>query len=410
MNLSLYIASRYLFSKKKNSAINIVSMICAAGVCVGTMALVCVLSVYNGFQNLIGGTFNAFDPDLKIALVQGKTFSGNSPEIQKAKKMPCISAYTEVMEDNALLKYDEKQVTVTLKGVEDSYKEMMRADTLMHEGQFVLQRESKTYIVPGWALAMKLGASIYVPKTFSIYAPRHDAKVNLANPESAFSQEDIVMAGIYSVGQEETDMRYVFVPIGLARELYGYSKDFCTSIELKVAAGTEIESAKQQIKAVVGNQYTVKDQREQHEDFYKMLKIEKWITFLILTFILLIAVFNVIGSLTMLILEKEGDINTLSSLGATNKQIRQIFMAEGWLISATGAAAGTFLGLLLCFLQIEFGLIRLGEDGEFMVNAYPVAVEFTDIIAILFTVLLLGLLIAWYPTRYIKTDFNKEKE
>lgn len=411
MRLAFYIAKRYLFSKKKNNSINIVSMICAAGVCIGTMALVCILSVYNGFQDIITESYNAFDPDIRITRVGSKTFDRSDEKIRKARTLSFVETSADVLEENGLIKYGEKQTTVTLKGVSENYARMIGGDTLIREGQFVLQRDTSDYMLAGLALSMRLGSSIYAPQKHTIYAPIHNAKISMSNPEGAFNQQDIIMSGIYSVNQEETDAKNVFIPIRLARSLYGYAQNENSSVELKLKSNTDIEYAKKELKKTIGEEYKVEDRKEQHEDFYKMLKIEKWITFLILTFILLIAIFNVIGSLTMLILEKESDISTLSSLGETDSGIKNIFLIEGWMISAVGAIAGTAIGLLLCFVQIKFGIITLGNgEGDFIIDAYPVSVKMTDIVTILSTVLALGLLIAWYPTRHIKTEYRQNTE
>ncbi len=404
MRFSLFIALRYLFSKKKHSAINIVSMICAGGICVGTIALVCILSVYNGFQEQIEKMFSTFDPDIRIVTVQGKVFDNNDPGINKVKQRTDVQSYADVLEENAMIKCENKQTTVTVKGVSTNYTDLIKTDSIMCDGNFILATEQRNYGVVGVALAAQLNASLFMQTPLTLYAPKHDATVDIGNPESAFSEDAITLSGVYSVKQENADSRYIFVPIELARTLFGYSNQTNSALELNLKKGFDPNSVKKDIQKTVGNKFKVQDKKEQHEDFYRMLKVEKWITFLILTFILLIAIINVIGSLTMLIIEKTSDISTLRCMGADETTIRHIFVLEGWFTTAFGAILGVVIGLALCLLQEQYGLIKLGNgnDQTFIVDAYPVNVQAADIAAILGTVLILGFLVAWLPTRYIK--------
>ena len=405
MKLQLFIALRYLFSKKTHNIINLISTICAGGVCIATIALVCTLSVYNGFQQLISGIFNVFDPDLKISLVDGKTFSPETSELQTVKTLNFIEHYCPVLEDNALIRNKERQTSTTIKGVAPNYVLMISSDSIMMEGEFVVEQEGTAYAVIGGALADQIESSSQFIRPISLYAPIHNSNVNLANPEKSFHIQHYYLSGIYATGQIEVDSKYTFLPLASAQELFGYDDDV-TSIELKLKKGTDVKKAEKEIADLVGERFNVQNKEEQHEDFYKMMKVEKWITLLILIFILLIAVFNVIGSLTMLIIEKEKDIITLHNLGATEKMIQQIFLLEGWLISIVGAVAGLIIGVTLCLLQQYFGFIKLSDsanENAFIVNAYPVQVEMPDILLILATILLIGLLVAWFPTRYINS-------
>lgn len=405
MKLQLFIALRYLFSKKTHNIINLISTICAGGVCIATIALVCTLSVYNGFQQLISGIFNVFDPDLKISLVDGKTFSPETSELQTVKTLNFIEHYCPVLEDNALIRNKERQTSTTIKGVAPNYVLMISSDSIMMEGEFVVEQEGTAYAVIGGALADQIESSSQFIRPISLYAPIHNSNVNLANPEKSFHIQHYYLSGIYATGQIEVDSKYTFLPLASAQELFGYDDDV-TSIELKLKKGTDVKKAEKEIADLVGERFNVQNKEEQHEDFYKMMKVEKWITFLILIFILLIAVFNVIGSLTMLIIEKEKDIITLHNLGATEKMIQQIFLLEGWLISIVGAVTGLIIGVTLCLLQQYFGFIKLSDsanENAFIVNAYPVQVEMPDILLILATILLIGLLVAWFPTRYINS-------
>lgn len=402
MKLQFFIALRYLFSKKSYNIINIISMICAGGICVATIALVCTLSVYNGFQQLISGVITSFDPDLRITLKEGKTFDPTEVN-QSLSQIPYIQVSSEVLEEIALIRNKEKQTFTTIKGVSKNYTQLIRTDSIIDVGRFLIEDEDGAYTVIGAALANQIEANLGFLTPVSFYAPKYATKVNVANPENSFNHQQIFVGGIYATRQFEIDSKYAFLPLQYAQELFNYG-NVVSAIELNISKEVSIEKAQQEIKSILGNKYEVKNKEEQHEDFYHMMKIEKWITFLILFFILIVAVINIIGSLSMLILEKKQDITTLKNLGATHSFIQQIFMLEGWLTSAIGAIIGLVLGIILCLIQEHFGVIKLGngyDDGTFIVNAYPVCVQATDILLIMFSVLLVGLLIAWIPTRYI---------
>ena len=404
MKFPFYIALRYLFSPKKHSAINIISLICAIGIGIGALALVCVLSVYNGFQDLIGGTFSQFDPDLRISRVEGKTFDINDGQILRVKALPCVEQAACVLEENAVVKCGDRQTWLTIKGVSDNYKRLIDFGNLLKDGRFILSNGDTPFGILGLTLAVKLNASLYVPNPLEVYAPKHAAVIDPSNPSNAFNQKNIFLSCIYSVEQEEVDGRYLIVSLKEAQQLFGYKENEGTALELKLKPGENLKTTKQEIAELLGPNYKIEDRREQHQDFYRMLKVEKWISFLILTFILLIAVFNVTGSLSMLIIEKKDDINTLRNLGADKSTISRIFLLEGWLVTAIGAAIGTLAGVLLCAAQQQWGLLRLGseeDNGIFLTDAYPVVVQVTDIFAVLATVLFAGLLVAWLPSRHL---------
>ncbi|MCQ2234590.1 MAG: FtsX-like permease family protein [Paludibacteraceae bacterium] len=403
MYFPLYIAKRYLFSKKKHSAINIISLICGIGVSIGTMALVCVLSVYNGFQDLIGGTFSQFDPDLRISKVKGKVF--DTHETDFLSTLDFVDCFTPSLEENAMIKYGESQTLLTIKGVGKDYSKLVHTDSIMRSGNFILSNERGEFGIVGISTAYRLDINIYQPQPITVFAPIHDKNIEISHPENAFNESDIYLTGIYSLEQDEIDGKYIFTSIDAARKMFGYANDECTSIELKLKDKNKLNQVQKIIKEKLGDDFLVENREEQHQDFFRMLKIEKWITFLILTFILFIAVFNVTGSLSMLIIEKKNDINTLKSLGASTKQIKQIFLLEGWLVSAIGAMAGTIIGLLLCFAQQHWHIIKLagtGDDTSLLTDHYPVSVIPTDLLAIVCTVWILGVVVAWIPTSIIK--------
>ena len=393
-----------MFSKKSHNAINIISCISASGVAIGTMALVCVLSVFNGFESLISDMFSAFDPDLKITLSQGKTFDANSPELGQVRKLKSVAYFTEVIEENALLRFKDKQMPATVKGVSPDFQKMTRIDSIMYDGKFMLYDGAFQRAVPGVGVAGILGLGAQFIDPLLIYAPRRSSKINLLRPENSFNQVSTFVSGVFAVQQLQYDDHYVLVSIDLARDLFEYEKTKVTAIELKLAAGVDKDAVQSQIKNILGEKYQVKNRYEQQESFFKIMLIEKWITYLILCFILLIASFNIIGSLSMLIIDKKADIETLRNLGANNQLIKRIFLFEGWLISAVGALVGIGLGGMLCLLQEHFGFLKLGNG--YVVDAYPVVTNIMDMILVFVTVLVMGFLAAYYPVRYIQT---KEK-
>ncbi len=398
-SFSFRIASRYLFSKKSHNAINIISAISALGVSVGTIALVCVLSVLNGFESLLGNLFSAFDPDLKITLVQGKTFDVNENLFGEIRSNSSIISFTEVLEENALLRFKDKQMPASIKGVSMEFKSMTRIDSIMYDGKFELFDGGFEYAVPGIGVATTLGLAPHFIDPLYIYAPKRTSKINPLRPESSFRERGAFISGVFSVQQVQYDEQYVIVSIDLARDLFQYDSTTVSAVELKLAEDANVKNIQKQIQAKLGDTFQVKDRYEQHADFYNIMRIEKWITFLILCFILLIASFNIIGSLSMLIIEKNDDIRTLRDLGADNQLIKRIFLFEGWLIAIVGAVVGIVLGIVICLLQQHFGLIKMG--GGSLVDAYPMVLQFTDVIIVFFTVLLLGFFTAYYPVRYI---------
>jgi lipoprotein-releasing system permease protein len=404
ISFSFRIARRYLFSKKSHNAINIISGISAAGVGVGAMALVCVLSVFNGFELLISDMFSSFDPDLKITLTHGKTFDDNSQELNNVRKLKSVAYFTEVVEENALLRFKNKQMPATIKGVSNDFEKMTRIDSIMYDGKFILNDGAFERAVPGVGVASILGLGAHFIDPLYIYAPKRTSKINLLRPESSFNQMGTFVSGIFSVKQLQYDDHYVIVSIKLARDLFDYEKTKVTSVELKLANGVDQEKVQKQIKTLLGDRYQVKNRYEQQESFFKIMKIEKWFTYLILCFILLIASFNIIGSLSMLIIDKKGDIETLRSLGANNQLIKRIFLFEGWLISVVGAISGIGIGALMCLLQQHFGILKLGTG--YVVDAYPVLTNPMDFLLVFVTVIVMGFLAAYYPVRYIRKQEN----
>lgn len=409
MNFPFYIARRYLFSKKSHNAINVISAISVCGVTLATLALVCTLSVFNGFQDLVTTFFTAFDPQLKITAVRGKVFDGQDKRVLQLKKMPDVEVYSESLEDNVMVQYQGRQAMAVVKGVEDNFDQLTPIDSILFgRGDLLLHDEVVDYAIPGIQLLSTLGSGIRFLDPLEIYAPRRGAKVNMANPSTAFVTGNLFSSGlVFAVNQEKYDASYILTSIDFARRLFQYTTEV-SAINLKLKAGADTDAVKKHIQDLLGDDFLVQDRYEQQVDTYRIMEIEKLISYLFLTFILMIACFNVIGSLSMLIIDKRDDVVTLRNLGASDRQIVRIFLFEGRMISFFGAFAGVVLGLLLCWLQQEYGLIALGSSGSFVVDSYPVSVHASDVLLIFITVLLIGFLSVWYPVRFLsKRLLNK---
>ena len=398
-----------MFSKKSHNAINVISAISVCGVALATLALVCTLSVFNGFQDLVTTFFTAFDPQLKITAVRGKVFDGQDKRVLQLKKMPDVEVYSESLEDNVMVQYQGRQAMAVVKGVEDNFDQLTPIDSILFgRGDLLLHDEVVDYAIPGIQLLSTLGSGIRFLDPLEIYAPRRGAKVNMANPSTAFVTGNLFSSGlVFAVNQEKYDASYILTSIDFARLLFQYTTEV-SAINLKLKAGADTDAVKKHIQDLLGDDFLVQDRYEQQADTYRIMEIEKLISYLFLTFILMIACFNVIGSLSMLIIDKRDDVVTLRNLGASDRQIVRIFLFEGRMISFFGAFAGVVLGLLLCWLQQEYGLIALGSSGSFVVDAYPVSVHASDVLLIFITVLLIGFLSVWYPVRFLsKRLLNK---
>lgn len=409
MNFPFYIARRYLFSKKSHNAINVISTISVCGVALATLALVCTLSVFNGFQDLVETFFTAFDPQLKITAVRGKVFDGQDKRVLQLKKLPEIAVYSESLEDNVMVQYQGRQAMAVIKGVEDNFDQLTPIDSILFgRGDLLLHDEVVDYAIPGIQLLSTLGSGIRFLDPLEIYAPRRGAKVNMANPSTGFVTGNLFSSGlVFAVNQEKYDASYILTSMNFARKLFQYTTEV-SAINLKLKDGADTDAVKKHIQTLLGDDFRVQDRYEQQADTFRIMEIEKLISYLFLTFILMIACFNVIGSLSMLIIDKRDDVVTLRNLGASDRQIVRIFLFEGRMISLFGALAGVILGLLLCWLQQEYGLISLGDSGSFVVDAYPVSVHASDVIIVFVTVLLVGFLSVWYPVRFLSKRLLKK--
>jgi ABC-type lipoprotein release transport system permease subunit len=370
-------------------------MVSVCGVVVATIALVLALSVFNGFNDLIASMFSSFDPGLKVTPRTGKVFEP-SEKVHQLMEIDGIASYCEVLQDHALIKYGERQQIGIIKGVDDNYLELTSIDNVLIDGEFILYDEVTDYATLGIGLAAALGINANFVYPLELYAPKRDERINLSNPAASFNREYTYIRGVFRMNQPMYDDAYMIVPLALARKLFTYENEV-SAIEIKLKEGADTASVKKEVKALLGDGFVVKDRYEQQEASFKMMQIEKWMTFLILCFILTIALFNVIGSLSMLMIEKQNDVKTLRNLGADDSLIRRIFLFEGWMISGLGALIGIAGGLVLCLLQQEWGLIKMGAAGAFVIDSYPVRIAFTDILLVFVTVMAIGFLSAWYP-------------
>lgn len=405
MLFPFYIAKRYLFAKKSHNVINIITLVSVVGVMVGAMALVVVLSVFNGFEKLILSLFNAFNPDIEISLVEGKTFSLEHFPAEELQDIPGVLLYSEVLDETALITYLDLQHLITMRGVSESFRGITGIDTLLVEGDFILEQGDFDYIVLGQGVSYFLGANINdMLNPLTLYIPKRGRTLSL-QPMQAFNATSNFASGVFGI-QSEFDLEYVIVPIRLARRILDYN-DEVTSIAVHIDSQYSHQQVQNEIEQLLGNEYLVKTRFQQQEFLYKIMRSEKWAIFFILGFILVIAAFNVIGSLTMLVLEKRKDIQILHSLGASNKVIKKVFLLEGIMISLGGALAGIVLGAVVCWLQIQFGLISIQAEGSFIIDAYPVVMKLTDFMLVTITVFCIGLLASIIPVKNISVLLNK---
>ena len=383
MNCELFIARRYLFSKKSHHAINIISGISVVGVAVATMALVCTLSVFNGFQELVADLFTAFDPQLRVTLCEGSTIPDDDEALQRLQESDVVDVCTRVLEGQALVVENGQQQVVTIKGVDDNVSEQAHLEDILYgDGSFCLHADALEYGVLGIQLASRLGLAASFPDPLQVYAPRKGERVNMANPISSFNHDELQSPGVvFMVKQVKYDAQYILTSLGFAQRLFE-QQGRVSSVEIRLREGISTSRGKKIVKQLLGPRFQVADRYEQQEDVFRIMRIEKLISYLFLTFILLVA-----------------------SLGASDALIRRIFMFEGRLIALIGALIGIVLGTALCWAQQTFGLISMGTvEGSFIVEAYPVSVHLTDLLAILLTVLAVGWAAIWYPVRYLSRN------
>lgn len=404
-NFSFYVARRYMFSKKSVGAINVISFISVAGVAVGTMALVIVLSVFNGFHDLVASLFTNFDPQIEVVSVKGKTINADAPELDRIRHLDFVDVATDVVEDQAIAVYGDRQRMVTVMGVDENFDQLTNiSDILYGDGDFTLRVANLYFGVPGIRLAQDLGLGARWADYLKIYAPvRRGQLTDLDTPTDGFVVDSLLSPGVvYAVNQNKYDRDRIITSIYFARQLFDQD-GMLSSLQLRLKPGTDLSTAKREIKAAAGEKFRVLDRFEQQADTFRIMQIEKVLAYVFLTFILIVACFNIISSLSMLIIDKKNDINTLHNLGANDRQIQSIFLYEGRIISAVGALIGIGLGLALCGLQQAFGFVKMGESsGTFIVNAYPVSVHYWDVLVVFITVILIGWAASWIPARRLR--------
>ena len=405
MNFEFYVARRYLFSKKSTNVINIISAISVIGVAVATMALVVTLSVFNGFSDLVASFFTAFDPQLKVQPVEGKTAPADDPVLTELRSLPQVAVATECVEDQALVTYRGTQAMVTIKGVEDNFEQLTHIRSILQgDGTFELHAADLQYGIPGIRLAYQMGLGYTYTEPLHVYAPRREGQLDLTDPADGFVEDELYSPGVvFEVMQGKYDKGYVLTSIGFARRIFD-QQGMLSSLELRLKPGSDFEAVKAEMRRICGDRYTVHDRYEQQDDTFRIMKIEKLIAYIFLTFILVVACFNIIGSLSMLIIDKRDDAVTLRNLGATDRQISRIFIYEGRLIVVIGAVIGIAVGLLLCWLQHQFGIITMGRsEGAFVISAYPVSVHPWDVVLVFATVIAVGFIAVWYPVKGVRT-------
>lgn len=404
--LPFFVARRYLFSRKRISAINLVSAISVVGVAFGTAALLCTLSVFNGFHDLIGSLYTAFDPEVKIVAAKGKSFAADDPALEAVRRLPEVEAASASYTDNALILFRGNPQVITLKGVDDHFERVTGIRSILYpeNGTYQLESAGLSYGIPGIGLASMMGSVDY--GSIQICAPTRGERINLANPAASFNAEDLYSSGVcFAVSQKQYDEAYMIAPLAFAQRLFEHEGTL-TSLELKLKPSADPEQALRRIRQTLGSGFKALNRAEQQEDTFNVMNIEKTMAYFFLTFILLVACFNIVGTVSMLMIDKRADVVTLRSLGADEGLIFRIFLCEGSMISFLGAVAGTLLGLLICYLQQTFGLLSLGgSSGNFIIDAYPVSIHPFDVVIVFFTVLIVGFLAVLYPVKYLTRRF-----
>lgn len=406
MNVALFIARRYFVAKKSTNAITIISWISVLAIAVGTSALIIILSGMNGLTGLVQTLYNSFNPDIKITSVSGKVFTANSAFVVQVKNVKGVAYISKTLDDNMLLKYNDQLQITHIKGVDENFTAVTRFDTLVVNGNFISSQKNKQELVLGKGVAYRLGVGLgnaFTP--VSVFCPKRGNTSGI-NPEDAFNEEKCYPTGFFSIN-DDFDFTYGLMNYETALNLLQYPANSVTALEIALKPGADVDLVKNEIEKIAGNKFLVKNKYEQNDVLFKTLKTEKLWTFIILAFVLLIATFNIIGALTMLIIEKKKDVQTLSALGADVNLIRKIFMTEGLMIIFIGASIGILIGYALCLLQQHFGFVTF-EEG-YLVDAYPIEVRFSDFALIMTTVLCAGFIAALYPIRvFTKQDLRVE--
>lgn len=402
MHLPLFIAKRYLFAKKSHNVINIISLISAGGIAIGTAALIIILSVYNGFEGLIKSLYGAYESDLLISPVVGKSFIPDGEQFEMLRKDSRIAAFCEIVEENVFIKYGDQESVATIKGVDTTYSRITQLHQYIKEGEFSLYQGEVPQAVLGRFLAYHLGLRVHFTESLTLFFPSRNSRFSIANPSSSLNSEELFPSGIFSL-EQGFDKKYVFIPISVARDLLEYENEV-SYIELYLNNKEQLLSVKRELQNIFGDKYHIKDRFEQNETLYKMMESEKLSIYIILLFVLVIISCNLFGSLSMLIIEKREDASTLKAMGADDRLIKRIFLLEGWMISLFGVAVGTVVALAFCFVQQTFGVIPM--PGNFIIENYPIVVRASDVIITVCGIAVIGLFAAHLPLAIVKKIEN----
>ncbi len=399
-----YIAWRYLFSKKGHNAINIISGISAGALAVVTAAMICVLSVMNGFGSLVEQMFSEFDPVLMVVPAKGQTLRTDTMPVLSLYAREDVKAISVQLEQTALIRYKDHQTPARVMGVDSLFTRTAHIDSIITDGYYSVWDGAFDRTVLGRGLAAEIGMNAHFTGALHLYAPERTGKINMLRPDKSLRHEHAFIAGTFAVNQVGYDDQLLLVSLPLARRLFGYDEHTATALRIQPKEGVKVSSLKHQIAASLGEGFRVLDRYEQQADFFRILRIEKLLTVLLLVFILLIASFNIIGSLSMLIIDKREDIRILSHMGADENTIRRVFLLEGWMISSLGTMIGLILGVLLCLGQEHYGWLKLGDGTEYVISAYPVQVQMPDVLLVAVIVLALGFIAAYYPTKKLRVE------
>lgn len=401
VKFALKIAWRYLFAKKNFNAIHVITTISSIAVGVVTAAMICILSVMNGFGVMVEDMFSQFDPDLRITAKTGKTFHLSQSTKDSLQALPEVNLLSECIEETALIHFEDKQMPVQLMGVDSIFPELTSINSLITDGEYQVHDGAFDRAVLGQILAWKIGIGAHFINGIQVYVPKRYSRVNMMRPDANFNMETCFIAGTFAVNQQKYDENVMIVDLDFTRRLLEYDS---TEISALLVSTPHTEKAKKSIRQVLGNDYNIHNRYEQQENFFRILRIEKLLTAILLAFILLIATFNSVGALSMLIIDKKDDIRTLSHLGASERLIQRIFLLEGWIVNALGAIGGIIVGLIICLLQEHLGLLKLGSGSEYIISAYPVDVQGWDVLLVTVTVLALSLISVWIPAKKCKIE------
>ena len=397
MKFILPIAKRYLIGKKSTNAIHILSGISLLAMMIGTMALILVLSVYNGFENLVLSLYDSFRADLVVEVEKGKTFEPNGAFLTKLDDFDEIEAYSLVLEENAIFDFDGKQYFARLKGIDENYTKVNAVDTCLVDGYFRIKKGSNIAVL-GLGVAKALSLSLFDDfGELRVFMPKKNVKLNTTNPSKMVNIKSIWPMGFYSI-EKEFDSKYVFVDLMFAQELIESGNEI-SAIEIALTEGVDLVEFQQELKQILAPNLKITNRFQIDNTLYKVMKSEKLVAYLILSFILLIAAFNIIGSLSMLVIEKRKDISILKAMGATNRQINRLFLTTGLLLSFTGAILGSIIAIVIGLLQQYFEIIKLNQSGMFLIDAFPVEFRLNDFIIIGITVIVIGCLASYFPAR-----------